>query len=142
MDFALPDRAVMDLRGAIHHYNAMGGMILTTGKVEERAIIEGRIANLPPVALIDGETLARELVRLGIGVKSRRISLPACDEAFFSTLKSEVDLDASDLTPEIASALVTDYIDNFYNPERRHSTLDYLSPIEYELKYVATQQAT
>ena len=86
-EHALSERAVMDLRGAIHHYDAMGGMILTTGRVMEKAIIEGCIANLPPVALIDGETLARELVRLGIGIKSRYISLPAFDEAFFSALE-------------------------------------------------------
>ncbi len=84
---ALSERAVMDLRGAIHHYDAMGGMILTTGQVLERATMEGRIANLPPIALIDGETLARELVRLGIGIKSRSISLPAYDDAFFSALE-------------------------------------------------------
>jgi restriction endonuclease Mrr len=86
-DFALSERAVMDLRGAIHHYDAMGGMILTTGRVLDSAISEGRIANLSPVALIDGETLARELVRLGIGIKSRQLSLPSFDEAFFNDLE-------------------------------------------------------
>ena len=33
-----------------------------------------------------------------------------------------------------AQGVVGDYIDNFYNPERLHSTLDYLSPIEFELR--------
>lgn len=61
----------------------------------------------------------------------------AVAESFFGTLKSE--------TPEayetraIAKAVITDYIDNFYNPTRRHSSLDYLSPIEYELRYEVTQ---
>ncbi|MBI1372573.1 MAG: IS3 family transposase [Phycisphaera sp.] len=27
---------------------------------------------------------------------------------------------------------MTDYIDNYYNPQRRHSALGYLSPVEYE----------
>jgi len=27
---------------------------------------------------------------------------------------------------------VFDYIERFYNVRRRHSTLDYLSPLEYE----------
>ncbi|MDP3315850.1 MAG: IS3 family transposase, partial [Devosia sp.] len=27
---------------------------------------------------------------------------------------------------------VFDYIERFYNPRRRHSTLGYLSPVEYE----------
>ena len=29
---------------------------------------------------------------------------------------------------------IGDYIDNFYNIERRHSHLDYLNPIEFELR--------
>jgi putative transposase len=66
----------------------------------------------------------------------------AVAESFFSTLKSDLTLDAPDLTPELARALVVDYIDHFYNPERRHSTLDYVSPIEYELKHIVLQQST
>ena len=31
-----------------------------------------------------------------------------------------------------AKADVFDYIERFYNPRRRHSTLGYLSPVEYE----------
>ena len=63
-------------------------------------------------------------------------------ESFFGTLKSDLALDDADLTPELVRAQVTEYIDNFYNPERRHSTLDYFSPIEYELKYNVLQQST
>lgn len=29
---------------------------------------------------------------------------------------------------------IRDYIDNSYNIERRHSRLDYLNPIEFELR--------
>ena len=63
-------------------------------------------------------------------------------ESFFSTLKSEVALDDPDLSPESATERIIDFIDNFYNPERRHSTLDYLSPIKYELKHHVLQQGT
>jgi len=66
----------------------------------------------------------------------------AVAESFFSTLKSEVALDDPDLSLESASGRIIDFIDNFYNPERRHSTLDYLSPIEYELKHRVLQQGT
>ncbi|NMG41470.1 IS3 family transposase, partial [Chelativorans sp. ZYF759] len=31
-----------------------------------------------------------------------------------------------------ARADVFDYIERFYNPRRRHSTLGYLSPVEFE----------
>ena len=33
-----------------------------------------------------------------------------------------------------AETSIGDYIENFYNVERLHSTLDYVSPIEFELK--------
>jgi putative transposase len=33
-----------------------------------------------------------------------------------------------------AKADVFDYIERFYNPRRRHSTLGYLSPMEFENK--------
>lgn len=88
MDYVLSERAVMDLRGAMHHFDAMGGLIFTTGQTAEKATMEGRIANLPPVAVVDGETLAGEMVRLGIGVKERALSLPTFDDAFFSRIES------------------------------------------------------
>ena len=31
--------------------------------------------------------------------------------------------------------VIADYIEPFYNRKRRHSTLGYISPVEYELKY-------
>ncbi|MGW4371790.1 IS3 family transposase [Nocardia takedensis] len=34
---------------------------------------------------------------------------------------------------------MADWIDNFYNPERRHSYLGYLSPAEYETLWLETQ---
>ena len=61
---------------------------------------------------------------------------------FFGTPKSDLSLDDPGLTPEQAHAQVSDYIDHFYNLQRRHSTLDYFSPIEYELKHVVLQQGT
>ncbi|MFC2254176.1 IS3 family transposase, partial [Labrys portucalensis] len=33
-----------------------------------------------------------------------------------------------------ARADVFDYIERFYNPRRRHSTLGYMSPVEFEEK--------
>jgi putative transposase len=35
-------------------------------------------------------------------------------------------------TREDAKADVFDYIERFYNPKRRHSTIGYLSPMEFE----------
>ena len=38
-------------------------------------------------------------------------------------------------TRRAAFVAIADYIDNFYNPIRRHSSIGYVSPIEFELKF-------
>ena len=37
-----------------------------------------------------------------------------------------------DRTRDDAKADVFDYIERFYNPKRRHSTIGYFSPMEFE----------
>lgn len=64
----------------------------------------------------------------------------AVAESFFGTLKSETEEEYE--TRLEARTSITDYIDNFYNLERMHSSLDYLSPIEYELKHLMGQMTS
>lgn len=54
-------------------------------------------------------------------------------ESFFGTLKTEL-AETSWPTRAVAVAAVTDYIDMFYNRQRRHSSLGYLSPVAFELQ--------
>ena len=56
----------------------------------------------------------------------------AAMESFFSTLKTERTARKVYRTRDAARADVFDYIERFYNPRRRHSTLGYLSPVAYE----------
>lgn len=56
----------------------------------------------------------------------------AAMESFFSSLKTERTARRVYRTRDQARADVFDYIERFYNPARRHSTLGYLSPIEFE----------
>ena len=58
----------------------------------------------------------------------------AAIESFFSSLKTERTRRKNYLTRDQARADVFDYIERFYNPTRRHSTLGYLSPVEFERK--------
>ncbi len=58
----------------------------------------------------------------------------AAMESFFSTLKTERTADKTYRTRDEARADVFDYIERFYNPRRRHSTLGYISPVAYEDK--------
>ena len=56
----------------------------------------------------------------------------AAMESFWSTLKTETAL--GDLMPSrrLAELAVFDYIETFYNPTRRHSSLGFLSPVAFE----------
>lgn len=55
-------------------------------------------------------------------------------ESFFSSLKTERTARKTYRTRDEAKADVFDYIERFYNPRRRHSTLGYLSPSEFEMQ--------
>lgn len=58
----------------------------------------------------------------------------AVSESFFATLRAELVDGERYSTRHAAEMSIGDYIDNFYNVERLHSHLDYVSPIEFELK--------
>ena len=58
----------------------------------------------------------------------------AAMESFFSSLKIERTARKTYRTRDEAKADVFDYIERFYNPKRRHSTLGYLSPMEFEMQ--------
>ncbi|MGO9700280.1 MAG: IS3 family transposase [Xanthobacteraceae bacterium] len=58
----------------------------------------------------------------------------AAMESFFSSLKTERTARKTYRTRDEAKADVFDYIECFYNPKRRHSTIGYLSPVEFEMK--------
>lgn len=53
-------------------------------------------------------------------------------ESFFSNLKNELIHHRSFVSREQARAEIFDYIEVFYNRQRAHATLQYVSPIEYE----------
>ena len=58
----------------------------------------------------------------------------AAMESFFSSLKTERVASKTYRSRNDAKADVFDYIERFYNPKRRHSTIGYLSPMEFEIK--------
>lgn len=85
-----------------------------------------------------------ELARIGaVASMSRRGDCwdNAVAESFFSTLTFEL-LDRTEfVTRSQARRAVGAYIDGFYNIRRRHSTIDYLSPIEFELRAASVVEA-
>ena len=56
----------------------------------------------------------------------------ACVESFFATLKKELIHDVRYATREDAKQDIFEWIEAFYNRQRRHTTLGYRSPAEFE----------
>ena len=62
-------------------------------------------------------------------------------ESFFATLKTELlSADPVYWTRQEARTAIFEYVEGFYNRTRRHSTLGYLSPVEFEQR--ATQSTS
>lgn len=59
----------------------------------------------------------------------------AIAESFFSTLEAELLCRNRFHGHAQTIVAVSEYIDHFFNPQRRHSTIGYVSPIEYELRW-------
>ena len=53
-------------------------------------------------------------------------------ESFFHTLKTELVYHRRFETREQAQQEIFEYIEVFYNRQRKHSTLDYQTPVEFE----------
>jgi transposase InsO family protein len=66
-------------------------------------------------------------------------------ESFFSTLKLELNLDDDReilISPQQLQRDLAFWIEGYYNRERRHSTIGYLSPIDYEQRTTAARTLT
>jgi putative transposase len=80
--------------------------------------------------------LARHQIRPSM---SRRANCydNAVVESFFATLEWELIQRSDWATRDAARLAIFEYIECWYNPKRRHSSLGYLSPAEYERKLLS-----
>jgi transposase InsO family protein len=60
----------------------------------------------------------------------------AVAESFFATLKTECIYPRRFATRAEAREAIFDFIEAFYNRRRLHSTLGYVSPMEFEMKFI------
>ena len=100
----------------------------------------------PRPGLICHSDQGSQFVSLGFGQKARQAGIAlsmgskgdaydnAVAESFFATLKKELIHRRSWPTKRDLIGEVFDYIETFYNPIRRHSTLGFLSPAQFELR--------
>jgi transposase InsO family protein len=59
----------------------------------------------------------------------------AVAESFFGTLKTELIYPQPLAKRAIAKAMIAEWIEVFYNRRRIHSTIGYLSPVQWEEQY-------
>jgi len=65
----------------------------------------------------------------------------AVAEMFFATIKKELVHRRSWPTRQELTSEVFEYIEGFYNPRRRHSTLGMLSPADFEAEHAGLARA-
>jgi putative transposase len=82
-------------------------------------------------AVLFGKRCAKAGVEVSIGSVGDCYDNAVC-ETFHATLKKERIYRQSWPTRAAARVAVFEYIEGWYNPRRRHSTLGYLSPAEFE----------
>jgi putative transposase len=103
--------------------------------VQQRWPEEGLLAHSDRGSQYASEHYRRLLARNGIECSmSRRANCwdNAPMESFFASLKKELVHDADFATRAEARGAIFEYIEVFYNTKRRHSSLGYVSPAEYE----------
>ena len=104
--------------------------------VERRLPGEGLLAHSDRGSQYASEHYQQLLARHGIACSmSRRGDCwdNAPMESFFASLKKELIHHEDYRTREEAQASIFEYIEVFYNRQRRHSKLGYKAPAEYEL---------
>ena len=62
-------------------------------------------------------------------------------ESFFAALKGDLVIDADRHTRTEATAALVEYIAVWYNRQRRHSSLGYRSPVQYEMEVLTQAKA-
>lgn len=116
------------------------------------ALQMGLARRKPGAGLIHHSDQGSQYVSLAFGQRARDAGIAvsmgskgdcfdnAVAESFFATLKKELVHRRSWPTRRELQSAVFDYVESFYNRERRHSTLGYLSPREFEMVSTSQQE--
>jgi putative transposase len=128
------DRRLVDARrprGAARRRRALDGDRTPQAEAGARASLRSRLA----VHLDrDGGTLRDSKIMASMGSKGDPWD-NACAESCISTIKNELVKRRTFATRDQARLAIFRYIESFYNALRRHSSLEMLSPNDYEARY-------
>ena len=81
------------------------------------------------------DTLRDSGVLASMGSRGDAYDNAAAEESFMATIKTELVKRTTFKSRDAARLAIFEYIEAFYNPLRRHSTLGYESPVEFEQIY-------
>ena len=109
-------------------------MALSQRRPERKGVIHHSDQGSQYTSLVFGQRCQRAGVRPSTGSVGDCYDNAMC-ESFFATLECEL-LDRERFTTRAEARMaVFEFIEGWYNPHRRHSALDYESPMSYERKY-------
>jgi putative transposase len=83
------------------------------------------------VSLVFGRRCEEAGIQVSMGAQGSALDNAVC-ESFFSSLKKELLQRCSWPTRQEARTAVFEWVEGFYNRTRRHSSLGYLSPVQFE----------
>lgn len=103
--------------------------------IEQRRPPRGLIHHSDRGSLYTSKAYRKTLESHGITASMSRVGMPydnAAAESFFSSLKNELTHHEQFATIDEARRKLFDYIEVFYNRQRKHQALGYRSPVEFE----------
>ena len=112
--------AIAALRAALRHRRPSAGLLHHSDR-------GCQYVDSHYLALLDAYGIQRSMSRAGNCYDN------ATMESFWSTLKSDTQIDEIEpVSRSVAELAIFDYIETFYNPTRRHSSLGGVSPVTFE----------
>jgi len=112
----------------------LGALRMAVRRRQPRAVIHHSDRGSQYTSVAFGNRCREAGIRPSMGSVGDAYDNAMC-ESFFATLECEL-LDRSHFhTPEEAERAVFEFIEGWYNTRRRHSALNYNSPVQYESRY-------
>ena len=105
----------------------------------QQALLRGPVEPKQYTAVLFTKRCAKAGIEVSMGSVGDCYDNAVC-ETFHATIKKEKIYRQSWPTRAAARAAIFEYIEGWYNPRRRHSTLAYLSPIEFERHHAELAQ--
>lgn len=130
-----------------HHYreDMSAGLTITAfaRAVQRQRPLQGLIHHSDRGSQYAADAFQQSLRAWGVTASMSRPGNPydnALAESFVATLKTECFGDSLPTTKAVAGLIIFQYIETFYNPRRRHSSLGYSSPLDFEKQILHSNQ--